>query len=94
MRTESWTRTCLTRVCYGISPTLFDNLKELDEEEAAGELKKLEGSWLTKKIRSRLILTDIEQNFFRGSIRMPAEEQMNYHIFFSYRYYPELVYLI
>ena len=57
-------------------------------------MKKLEGSMLTEKIRSRLILTDIEQNFFRGSIRIPADKQMNYHIFFSIGRYPELINLM
>ena len=74
---------------------LFQSLKEADEAEASNMLKKLEKSFVTGKIRNRLILTDIEQNFFRGSIRMSnSEQEMDYYIFFNIGKYPELINLM
>lgn len=70
---------------------LLDKLKNMSEEQASAELKKLERSYVTEHIRSRLILTDIEQNFYRGCIRMSnTDEKMSCDIFFSVDKYPEL----
>ena len=71
---------------------MFENMSE---EQASVELKKLERSIVTEHIRSRLILTDIEQNFFRGCIRMSnTDEKMSCDIFFSVDKYPELLTLM
>lgn len=76
-------------------PDRLNKLAEMDENKASEELKKLEKSGYIERVRSRSILVDIEQNFYRGNIRMSnSTEQMNYHIFFSIDKYPELVKLM
>ena len=60
----------------------LSGLLNSDEETASRWLSSIAASHETTRIGSNLILADLEQNFYRGVIRMPSNTlEMQYHVF-------------